>query len=154
VLPTNSSGSFRILLVGVAPTGRIHWPSNCSRAIFSCAPASEMRKSSACGAAPCTGKVLAVRLVARRKSQGQRQRACSGRLQPTVVVWKLVLALHGSPGADPLAIHPHCKAFHSIHHNAATWLEADRGLIDHLHLMRISLLSAKSFVDLKCNAGV
>ena len=95
-----------------------------------------------------------VRLIARRKSQGQRQRACLGRLQLTVVVWKLVFALYGSPGADPLAIHPHCKAFHSTHHNAATWLEADRGLIDHLHLMRISLLSAKSFVDLKCNAGV
>jgi hypothetical protein len=44
--PTRPSGSFRMCVVGVEPCGRTHWPSCHSRAVFSWAPAREMRSSS------------------------------------------------------------------------------------------------------------
>jgi hypothetical protein len=46
MFPTSPMGSLRICVVGVAPCGRHHWPSTFNKAVFSCAPAMEIRKSS------------------------------------------------------------------------------------------------------------
>ena len=46
------SGNFRIGIVGVAPSGRHHCPSCIRSAVFSCAPASEMRSASSSSSFP------------------------------------------------------------------------------------------------------
>jgi len=47
-------GSLKMWVVGVAPVGRIHRPPDHRKAVFSCAPAIEMRKSSSSPCRPST----------------------------------------------------------------------------------------------------
>ncbi|MCY1225606.1 hypothetical protein D9M72_378050 [compost metagenome] len=55
MLPTNPIGSLKMWVVGVAPCGRHHWPSFSRRAVFSWAPAIEIRKSSSSSGTPPGG---------------------------------------------------------------------------------------------------